>query len=76
MLLFVEGVVSTAEMILDGSLVSGLWEMALKSGNLALNNGSLEDRLLELVLGSGSLVGKLWGLALMGEPCGVCRHTR
>lgn len=75
-LLCMEGVVSITEVILDGSLVSGLWEMALKSGNLALNNGSLVDRLWELVLGSGSLVGRLWGLALMGEPCGVCKHTR
>jgi hypothetical protein len=49
-LLCVEGVVSTVEVILDGNLLGGLWELALKSGNLVLNNGSLVDRFLELAL--------------------------
>ena len=89
-LLCVEGVVSTVEVILDSNLMGGLWELALKSGNLVLNNvslvhkllrlalknGNLVDRSWELVLGSGSLVGRLWGLALLGEHCGVCKHTR
>ena len=40
---------------------------------LELRSGYLLDRLWELVFGGGSLVGILWGLALMGEHCGVCK---
>ena len=49
--------------------MGSLLELELRSGNLG-------GRLWVLTLEGGSLVGRLRGLPLMGEHCGVCEHTK